>query len=55
MTPTTSTNPRKGLRFSITVFPELRAAIEKAAEADGRSLSDWIARALAKMVKIRKA
>ena len=41
-------------RFSITVFPALRDAIVKAAEADGRAKSDWIERALAKVLKVRK-
>ena len=53
MEPTT-TNPKKGLRFSITVFPALRDAIEKAAKADGRKKSDWIERALAKVLKVKE-
>ena len=55
MTTAAATDEKKGLRFSITVFPALRDAIVKAAEADGRAKSDWIERALAKVLKVRKA
>lgn len=33
----------------IVVTPELRAWIERAAKADGRSKSDWVYRALEKL------
>lgn len=54
MEPTAPPNPKKGLRFSITVFPELRAAIVREADRDGRPISDWIERTLAKVLKVRK-
>lgn len=53
MKPTT-TDPKKGLRFSITVFPALRDAIEEAAKNDGRKKSDWIERTLAKVLKVKE-
>jgi len=50
----TADDPKKGLRFSITVFPALRDAILKAARADGRKKSDWIERTLAKVLKVKE-
>lgn len=39
------TTTNRSERISIRVTPEEKTAIQKAARADGRKVSDWVARA----------
>lgn len=42
--------PAKSTNLNIRITPELRAAIERSAKAEDRSVSQWVARALGRVL-----